>query len=109
VRLYGEINLPDPLVPLDRAETWLRASPEDPDLLLTCARLCLRAELIGKARSYLEASLARRPSPEASLLLADLLESLDQPARSSAVLREAVARIAGRRIAPASRTRLRRR
>ena len=101
-------RLPDPLLPLERAETWLRAKPEDPDLLLACARLCLRAELFGKARSYLEASLARRPNPEASLLLADLLESIDEPARSSAVLREAVTRTAGRRI-PLPRTRLRRR
>ena len=107
IRLYGELGLADPLLPLERAETWLRAKPEDPDLLLTCARLCLRAELFGKARSYLEASLARRPNPEASLLLADLLESIDEPARSSAVLRDAVTRTAGRRI-PLPRTRLRR-
>ena len=107
IRLYGELGLADPLLPLERAETWLRAKPEDPDLLLTCARLCLRAELFGKARSYLEASLARRPNPEASLLLADLLESIDEPARSSAVLRDAVTRTAGRRI-PLPLTRLRR-
>jgi HemY protein len=109
IRLYGEVNLPDPLVPLDRAETWLRSTPEDPDLLLTCARLCLRSELIGKARSYLEASLARRSNPDASLLLADLLEAIDEPARASAVLREAVARTAGRRVPLVQRTRLRRR
>jgi HemY protein len=108
VRLYGELVLPDPLVPLERAETWLHAKPEDPDLLTTCAKLCLRAELIGKARSYLEASIARRPDPEASLQLADLLESIGESSRSSTVLREAVARTAGRRI-PAARTRLRRR
>ena len=108
IRLYGELGMPDPLLPLERAESWLRAKPEDPDLLLACARLCLRAELFGKARSYLEASLARRPNPQASLLLADLLESIDEPARSSAVLREAVTRTAGRRI-PLPRTRLRRR
>jgi HemY protein len=108
VRLYGELVLPDPLVPLDRAETWLRAAPEDPDLLTTCGRLCLRADLIGKARSYLEASVVRRPDAEASLLLADLLESIGETSRSSAVLREAVARTSGRRLA-SPRTRLRRR
>jgi HemY protein len=108
IRLYGDVNLPDPLVALDRAESWLRGAPEDPDLLLTCARLCLRSELIGKARSYLEAGLARRPNPEASLLLADLLESIDEPARSSTVLREAVARSAGRRSPLVQRTRLKR-
>ena len=107
VRLYGELALPDPLVPLERAETWLRSAPEDPDLLTTCARLCLRAELIGKARSYLEAALARRPDPDASLLLADLLDAVGESSSSSAVLRDAVARTAGRRLA-APRTRLRR-
>ena len=86
--------LPDPLAPLDRAETWLRKRPEDPELLASCARLCLRAELIGKARSYLEASIARRPSAENSLILADLLEQMGErderaevPARSGRPLR----------------------
>ena len=69
LRLYGELVLPDPLVPLDRAENWLRKRPEDPELLATCARLCLRADLIGKARTYLETSIARKPSAELSLML----------------------------------------
>ena len=42
LRLYGELVLPDPLVPLERAENWLRKRPDDPELLATCARLCLR-------------------------------------------------------------------
>ncbi len=97
VRLYGDIVLPDPLAPLDRAEAWLRKQPEDPELLASCARLCLRAQLVGKARSYLEASLARRPSSENSLILADLLEQIGEHANSAKYLREAVARSVGRR------------
>jgi len=108
VRLYGDVALPDSLVPLDRAESWLRTKPEDPDLLATCARLCLRADLIGKGRSYLESSLARRPSPETSLLLADLLDSIGETSRETDVLRDALARSIGRR--PSTpKTRLRRR
>ncbi len=64
IRLYGDLVLADPLGPLDRAETWLRKKPDDPELLATCGKLCLRADLIGKARSYLEASIARRPNSE---------------------------------------------
>jgi HemY protein len=107
LRLYGELVLPDPLVPLERAENWLRKRPDDPELLATCARLCLRAELIGKARSYLEASLARRPSADLSLLLADLHDQRGEHALAAQVLRDALARSAGRRPG-APRARLRR-
>jgi HemY protein len=97
IRLYGDLVLPDPLAPLDRAEAWLRKRPEDPDLLATCARLCLRAELFGKARSYLVASLARRPNQENSLILAELLEQMGEPARAAECLRQAVTQSVGRR------------
>jgi len=97
IRLYGDLSLPDPLVPLERAEGWLRQRPEDPDLLATCARLCLRAELVGKARSYLEASLARRPSAENSLILAELLEQLGEHEAATSWLRRAASYSVGRR------------
>lgn len=108
VRLYGELVLADTLAPLERAENWLRKSPEDPDLLAACARLALHAELIGKARSYLEASLARKPSAENSLLYAELLEQLGESERARVVLRDSLTRSVGRRLA-LPRVRLRRR
>jgi HemY protein len=107
-RLYGDLVLADPLVPLERAEAWLRKRPEDPELLASCARLCLRAELFGKARSYLEASIARRPNLENSLILADLLEQMGEKNRAAECLRQAVTHSAGRR-ANLPRVRLRRR
>jgi HemY protein len=97
IRLYGELALPDALVPLERAEAWLRKRPEDADLLGTCARLCLRAELFGKARSYLEASLARRPNAEYSLILADLLDQLGERELAMRWLRESATQSVGRR------------
>jgi HemY protein len=108
VHLYGDLALADPLAPLERAETWLRKRPEDPELLATCARLCLRAELFGKARSYLEASIARRPSAENSLLLAELLEQMGEKQRAADCLRTAVTQSVGRR-PNLPRVRLRRR
>ena len=65
VNLYGTIESEDPLKHLKQAESWLGAHPDDPDLLLAAARLCLRNELWGKARSYLETVIGLKPTPEA--------------------------------------------
>jgi len=97
VRLYGDLVLDNPLLPLERAEGWLLERPEDPELLASCARLCLRAELFGQARSYLEASLGRRPNAENALILAHLLEQTGERDAAVRCLREAVARSVGRR------------
>jgi HemY protein len=97
LRLYGDLVLAKPLLALERAETWLERHPENPELLATCARLCLHAELIGKALTYLEASIARRPNAENSLLLAELLDQIGERDRAGKVLREELTRAAGRR------------
>jgi len=65
VRVYGIVESQDAARQLKKAEGWLKHHGEDPDLLLTAARLCLRTELWGKARSYLETVIAIRPTPEA--------------------------------------------
>ena len=65
VALYGQVEAPDASKQLKRAENWLRTHGEDAELLLAAARLCLRTELWGKARSYLETVIAIRPTPEA--------------------------------------------
>ena len=64
VRLFGMVESADASKQLKRAEGWLANHSEDPDLLLTAARLCLRNELWGKARSYLETVISLRPDPE---------------------------------------------
>ena len=65
VRLFGLVEATDTTKQLKRAEGWLKNHGEDPDLLLAAARLCLRNELWGKARSYLETVISMRPTPEA--------------------------------------------
>ena len=59
---------------IQRAETWLPQHPNDAELLLALDRLCHAQELWGKAQSYLEASIAVRPSVAAHLELAEMLE-----------------------------------
>jgi len=78
VRLYGRIKSTDAAARLNTAEAWLKTRPQDPDLLLTLARLCLQTRLWGKARSYLEASIGILPKVEAYQELGLLLEQLGE-------------------------------
>lgn len=97
VQLYGELDGADVLVRLRAAEEWLRSRREDPALLVACARLCVGAELYGKARSYLETSLRIRPRAETAQLLAHLLERLGERDRALKVLHDGLALATGRR------------
>jgi len=94
---YGEIELPDPLEPLAVAERWLRSRREDPVLLVACARLCLRTELYGKARSYLEASLGIRRDAVTCQLLGNLLDQMGEKEKAAQVLQQGLALAIGRR------------
>ncbi len=78
VRFYGLVEGADDTLQLKRAESWLAKRGEDPDLLLTAARLCLRNELWGKARSYLESVISLRPTPEAYSEYGRLLSQLGE-------------------------------
>ena len=95
--LYGE--LPAQLEPaaraqeararIERAERWLAERSRDPELLATLGRLCAQAELWGKARSFLEASLSFEESRGAHLELAHLAERLGRPGDSARHFRRA--------------------
>jgi HemY protein len=78
VESYGEIRAADPAKQLKHAEGWLKAHPDDAALLETAARLSIANELWGKARSYIEASLAVSPSPERYALYGGLLTQLGE-------------------------------
>lgn len=88
VRLYGLVDGDDPSKQLKRVEDWLTKRGEDPDLLLAAARLCLKNELWGKARSYLEAVLALRPTPEAYQEYGQLLNRLGETDDAARAFRE---------------------
>ena len=75
VAVYGQCRGGDVVARIAHAEKWLADHPRDGALLLTLGRLCRQKQLWGKAQSYLEASLAIEPTPEAHLELASLLEN----------------------------------
>ena len=85
VSLYGDLppNLNEEKVAeararIERAERWLLERNRDAQLLATLGRLCAQAELWGKARSFLEASLSFEESRAARVELARLAERLGQ-------------------------------
>ena len=73
---------------LERAEAWLKQHPGDPALLLALGELCIQQELWGKARSYLEASLAVEPGHSAYVQLGRLLERIGKPEEASRAYRK---------------------
>jgi HemY protein len=87
VNLYGELppqldngdRAEEARLRIERAERWLTERSRDPELLGVLGRLCMHAELWGKARSFLEASLSFEESRNAHLELARLAERLGQP------------------------------
>jgi HemY protein len=97
VLAYGELDTEDSLVTLERAEQWLPEHREDAALLYTCARLSIRAELYGKARSYLQTSIDIRPRLEAWHLLATLLEQLGEREQANQALTNALVHAMGRK------------
>jgi HemY protein len=87
VALYAELpealgepaRLEEARARIERAERWLLERNSDAQLLATLGRLCGQAELWGKARSFLEASLSFEESRAAHLELARLAERLGKP------------------------------
>lgn len=95
VRLFGRVNGANDSKQLKRAENWLGEHSEDPDLLLTAARLCLRNELWGKARSYLETVISLRPTPEAYQEYGALLNQMGETDAAAGAYRDGLSMIAG--------------
>ena len=73
VELYGECHLTDATRQLEQAERWLTSHNQDAVLLRVLGLLCQRAQLWGKAQTYLEASLALDDGWRAHLALGEML------------------------------------
>jgi HemY protein len=79
-RLAPEARAGEARLRIERGERWLASHGRDPDLLAALGRLCAQAELWGKARSFLEASLSFDETRAVHLDLARLDEQFGQHA-----------------------------
>lgn len=84
VRLYGDLDTGDSDRRLAQAETWIKRYGEQPGLLLAAARLCVRSEIWGKARQYLQTSIQNGPRVETYQELGRLLRRLGEADASQA-------------------------
>ncbi len=100
VYLYGLVRARDAASQLAQAEKWLRRYGENAVLLLTLGRLCVQHQLWGKARSYLEASLALEPRAETYRELGALMERLGEEGEAAACYRKALS-LVGQETLPA--------
>lgn len=83
IRLYGELETTNSSQQLTNAENWLKNHDQDPMLLLTLGRLCMRNRLWGKAQQYLEAGLHLEPNPLIYKMLGELWMHLEDRTKAS--------------------------
>ena len=95
VLAYGRIQGGGAEKQLRRVEEWLKAHAEDGALLLTAARLCMALELWGKARSYLESSLAMAPRTDAYALYGRLLNQFGEESNAALAFRSGLGLVTG--------------
>jgi len=86
VDLYGQCHLADSTRQLAQAERWLTRHNQDAVLLRVLGSLCERAQLWGKAQTYLEASLALESGWRAHLALGEMLGRLGRDTEANAHL-----------------------
>ncbi|WP_426701101.1 heme biosynthesis protein HemY [Rhodanobacter sp. Col0626] len=91
IETYGTLAGDDVEARLRRAEGWLDAHPNDANLLLTLGRMCVRLQLWGKARQYLERSLALTPGAAAWEALGDAFVGQGDAAQAQRCYRNALA------------------
>jgi len=83
-----------------RVEEWIQRHGRSATALRCLGRICLRAQLWGKARSYLEESQRLEANPDTALALAELAEAVGDAERAAQCFREAAVGLAARNATP---------
>jgi HemY protein len=90
VALYAECRPADSAPQLEQAERWLALHSGDATLLYALGVLCERAQLWGKAQTYLEASLALDDTWRTRVALGELFGRLGRDGQANAQLAAAL-------------------
>jgi len=83
-----------------QVEAWIQLHGRTATALRCLGRICLRAQLWGKARAYLEESQRMEGNPDTSLALAELAEAVGDAEGATQCFREAALGFAARTSAP---------
>jgi HemY protein len=95
VVIYGQLGGKEDRSRLKQAEAWLKLHPDNAMVHLTMARLCVAAQLWGKAGEHFNTSLTLQPTPEAYQELGDLLAHNGDNDGALEVYRKALAQLRG--------------
>jgi len=90
VGVYGQIEGKVPSKQLSLAESWLKQHPDDPALLLSLGRICMRDAGWEQAREYFEASLRLDKSARVYAELGRLCQALGEDARARDYMAQAM-------------------
>jgi HemY protein len=90
VALYAECRPAGGAPQLEQAERWLALHSDDATLLYALGVLCERAQLWGKAQTYLEASLALDDTWRTRVALGELFGRLGRDGEANAQLAAAL-------------------
>jgi HemY protein len=88
VREYGYVKGQNASRQLSQAEKWLKAHPDDPQLLLCLGRLSARNQVWSKSRLYFESSYRVEHSAEVCAELGRLLTSFGEGEAATVYFRE---------------------
>lgn len=96
IALYSELDFMVENKQIELVEGWLKDHPHNAHLLLALGKMCLTRSLWGKAKGYLEASVAISPMPENYLMLARLIEEkMNDPEAAQEYYRQGLHLLAG--------------
>lgn len=95
VKRYASLDAQVSPKALKVLEGWLKTRGDDAELLYAAGRICIRDELWGKARSYLESALSIRPSPETYQAYGELLSALGEGDAAADAFRNGLSVAAG--------------
>lgn len=95
VRRYGGLPSKSSKKQLKTLEGWLKSRGDDADLLYAAGRVCIREELWGKARSYLESALAISATPAIYQAYGELLSTMGESDAAADAFRRGLSVAAG--------------
>jgi HemY protein len=88
VQRFGLLTMANTEKQFSTAEKWLLRHPQDADLLLALGRICIRLELRGKAKDYLNSALKLDRQPSVYFELAQLLQIMGEAEDSAEMYRQ---------------------
>ncbi|MBX3708513.1 MAG: hypothetical protein KIT56_01325 [Gammaproteobacteria bacterium] len=95
VKIYGSLQFANLNRQLVIVGEWLKMYGQRPEILLTLGKLCVRAQLWGKAKDYFGKCLAQGANAEASLEYGRLLERLGESNEALQKYREGLLQLSG--------------